>query len=216
MVGSSLAQGLRLAVSAAALCVLPAHAVVLKFLPSEPVVRQGPVLVDVVLEGLDHNRLGAFDVALTYDPAVLQAVAVEIDTWTAPMPLVPRSSSADWLAEPGRIHVASTGVLDRWLLGGIEAPPPVLRIAQLTFDLVAGGVSPLSADALGLSNLYGQPLAATVEDGRIAVLLVEPSMLALLVGAGALVLAAHMGRRRHHRRRHRHHGHHRHHRHAAA
>lgn len=144
-----------------------------------------PLVVDLFISGLAPGvDLGAFDLNVSFDAAVLGLGAVAFGTELGDPALV-ESLPAFFLVAPGLLNVSNLS-----LLFDLSFQPDAFALATLTFDTLFPGVSAItiSGGAIppgdSLSDASGVALSATFAPGEVTVTSVgavpEPSGLLLL------------------------------------
>ena len=127
------------------------EAVTIDFVPSSQTVALGdPVSVDVVVSGLDVSGeiIRAFDLDATYDPSILSATDVLIDTSLGG--LLDSFGGFD-LSTPGVVDFFEVSLLSDSELEAIQGDS--FTLATLLFDSIAAGTSPLGLVAEGGFNV---------------------------------------------------------------
>jgi hypothetical protein len=144
-----------------------AHAATLSVSPGTQTVTLGQqVHVDIMISDLGTGIVGAYDVVVSWDPAVLALANVEFDVFLGP------GSHQDFDTAAGSVNVAEIAVSS---LPPNQDGAGEFRLAALTFDTLSasttalslsGNISPSGEFAVAR---YGQPLEVTPQDGSIAV-----------------------------------------------
>jgi hypothetical protein len=175
---------------------VPSDAVVIDFVPGSQTVPLGSAAaIDLVISGLGDftaPSLGAFDLDLTYDAAVLSATSVTLT------PLLGDAIQGVDLSTPGFIDLFVISLLSPTELDALQ--PESFVLATLSFDTIALGTSALALTEIVAGDAFGAALAATGGAGSISVTssgapVPEPSLTGLLLISG-LGLALTRRRRR--------------------
>ena len=167
---------------------LSALAITIGFEPvSQEVVVGDPASVNLIISGLgDHTApsLGAFDLDIHFDPAILA-----FDSATFGDPVLGDQLDIWGLGlNPMGASITSLGVLDIWEvsldtaddLNNFQAGS--FTLATLTFSTLTVGTSPLEIIIDSLGDANGEPLSANVQSGSISPV-PEPATF-ILIGFG--------------------------------
>lgn len=114
----------------------------------------GPVSLDLVVSGLNAFAapgVGAFDVDLTYNPAVLSAVSASFGTHLD-LGLFGSIQSSN-LSTPGLIHLDEVSLESSSDL--LSSQPASFKLATLNFTGTGGGVSSVAVASATLSDVTG-------------------------------------------------------------
>jgi hypothetical protein len=177
---------------------LPAQAISLDFVPVAQSVELGdPVNVDVVIAGLhaeDPDQIvGAFDLDVTFDPAILAPTGVTFGLLLGDPALF--EALTDFTLGSGLVDLAEVSLLDDATLDALQ--PDSFTLATLSFATVGTGTSQLAFvfDPFNdVKGLNAEPLTLDVGSGSVTVTqpsapVPEPSSVVLvLLGVGALAL----------------------------
>jgi general secretion pathway protein D len=120
----------------------------------------GPFTVSVVVE--DVANLGAFEFDLSYDSAVLTAAGIEQGPFLG-------SSGRQVQCLPARTQEGLTGLTCVTLGATPDGPSGSGVLANITFEPVAPGSSPLHFTRLTLTDPPGQPLPSGAQDATVKV-----------------------------------------------
>lgn len=191
-----------LAVLAAIVTAAPARAVTISFDPSSQIVDVGDLVeVDVVISDLEtfEEIASAYDLDVTYDPAIVTATGVAFGPFLGPPGLV----LEDFVLSSGRIDFAAESLLDDQDLEDLQ--PDSFVLATLSFialtpgttDLVFDPVEPPGIFIISRGGIPIDPSTITALPGEIIVRgpvqTPEPSTLWLGLG---LLAARELRRRR--------------------
>jgi len=164
--------------------VLPAKAVLLSFEPASQIVPVGEsVSVDLVISGLGNYSepsLGAFDLNITYNPAILDFTGYTLSSYLGDISLWEAVDLSWGETTLGTINLAELSFLSVSELDSLQ--PESFTLATLTFDTLAIGTSSLDISIIALGDAYGNPLSADVQSGVIAPV-PEPATF-ILIGFG--------------------------------
>jgi hypothetical protein len=168
-----------------------AEAITLSFDPPTQNVGLGPVDVNVVISDLGNNAppsLGAFDLDISFNDAILDFTGLmfgdpilgnQLDL--TPPPLGPFGTINGFVEDPN----PAVGLVDFFEIS-LDAPsvldslqPDSFVLATLSFNVVAGGLSPLNFTSIVLSDSLGNTLQASTSSGLIGV--PEPAPIFLFV-----------------------------------
>jgi len=129
-------------------CQAPAEAISLSFQPAAPTVAVGgPFNVDVVISGLNAagEIASAFDLDVTYDPAILTGTNVYFGVLLGDPVLSEADAGA--VLTPGRIDFWTLSYLSDGDLALIQpGHPDSFVLATLAFQAIGGGTSALRFD----------------------------------------------------------------------
>jgi hypothetical protein len=167
-----------------------AHATLLSLQPDTTVAGNGEtVSLDLIVSGLGNfgpDSLGAFDVSVAYDTAVLSFAGYTLNNLLGDLDLF-LAIDASGGASGGAVNVAEVSLLSAVSLNALQ--PGEFLLASLSFDVLdlAGGASTqlsiqrgaLLADATGSALQFSSAAPATVA-GRVSVPL--PGTLLLVLG----------------------------------
>jgi hypothetical protein len=186
-----------------AVAVPPAGAIEVVVQPNGQTVGLGQtVAFDIAISGLGNGAppsLGAFDLDLGFDPAILSFDSISFGDPILGSLLGPIVGSLN-----GFSNDPVTGLVNQFEIS-LELPatldalqPDSFILTSLTFSSVGLGTSALDISNLILGDAVGAPLAAdTIQNGSVTVAaaaVADSSQTAVLLGLGLIVLYA--GRRR--------------------
>ncbi|MGH0033686.1 MAG: cohesin domain-containing protein [Myxococcota bacterium] len=165
-----------------------ASALSLRLEPGSGVLDLGdPLSVDLVVDDLSPEVIGAFQVGIDFDPAVLDYQGASSDDSLG----VPGLQTVFGGSEsPGNANVFEVSFLSQAQLSAIQGDSLVL--ATLSFVGVGAGESALSFSQTDLSDAFARPLAIDERVGATVTVndpIPQPGA-ALLFAVGAAVLAA--------------------------
>jgi hypothetical protein len=132
------------------------HALALELTPSRSFVRVGDsVRLNVRIDGLgDGTALGAYDLAVRWDPLMLEATGIEADTFLGSPSL--GEAWVDAAAGTGEASLAVLSLLSPAALYGIQ--PGAFGLAWIDFEAVGVGMAGFEVSSLVLSDAFGGPL----------------------------------------------------------
>jgi len=191
----------------AALCLTiaaPASAIRLYIEPADQTKFLGEsTWIDIFLAELNGEIVSAFDLDLTYDPTIVQATSVDLETTSVPLMGGSFDTFADFSLTSGRVDFSVLSFLtDDNDIAALQTSDPVY-LARINFDTVGPGTSALEFDfgsppdvTAGPNQIVGRnatPLNFSVESGSITVIqqnggggppsgIPEPSVFVLLLG----------------------------------
>lgn len=161
-------------------------AATITLVPAWPTVgASNAIAVDVVISGLGEGApptVAAFDLDVTFDPALLQIVSVDFG-WD----VFPDAALSDWnlLAGPTRVDLAGASLFDDATLDAYQ--PASFVLATLHFFALTPGVAPLAISQAVLAATGGGALARDLVGTSIEILVPEPGT-ATLLALGLLLL----------------------------
>ena len=158
------------------------------FEPVSQIVPVGEsVSVDLVISGLgDYSEpsLGAFDLDITYNTAILDFTGYTLASYLGDISLWEAVDNSGGETTPGTINLWEISLLypnqandpfyDPTIPGSGFPPylddiqPSSFPLATLTFNTLAVGTSSLDISIIALGDAYGYPLSADVQSGTIA------------------------------------------------
>ncbi len=164
-----------------------AHAIALSVNPiSQNVLLGNSIGVTLDIAGLGDcsaPSLGVFDLDLNFDPTILA-----FNNVTFGDPALGDQLDLFGLGSLSAFDNTTSGMVNLYELS-FDLPDDLdtlqagsFTLVSLTFDSLAGGISPLDISINSLGDALGDPLSATLENGSVAVNPVpEPSTILLLV-----------------------------------
>lgn len=158
---------------------LRGDAATISLVPAWPTVgASNAIAVDVVISGLGEGApptVAAFDLDVTFDPALLQIVSVDFG-WD----VFPDAGLSDWnlLAGPARVDLAGASLFDDATLDAYQ--PASFMLATLHFFARTPGVAPLAISQAVLAATGGGALSRDLVGTSIEILVPEPGTVALL------------------------------------
>lgn len=162
----------------------PTLAISLDLVPNSPTVMAGDLLdVDVVISGLvagGSPSVGAFDLDVSFDPAILSPTDVTFGPFLGDPNLF--EALTDFTFLPGIVDLAEVSLLSSAELDALQPDP--FTLATLSFSAFASGTTTLTFSQIIIDDAFGNKIPIP-----------EPSTLPLL-GAGLAGLLAY-GWRRH-------------------
>jgi hypothetical protein len=164
----------------------PCEAITLEFVPSVQEVLIGDTFdVDIVISGLGSEALGAFDLTIGFDSAI---VGLNNVTFGDQLGLVFGSVQADSLLNPSSLNLfeVSFDLVDTLL----NFQADTFTLATLTFDTLAYGTSAIGFSSYLLSNASGLSLSATTQGGSVTVTPEPSTVLLVLIGLTGIVYYA--------------------------
>ncbi len=148
----------------------PSSAVVIDFVPSDQTVALGTdAFVDLVISGLGDftaPSLGAFDLDVTYDAAILSPQSVNFTPRLGDGTLGQSIEGLD-VSIPGLIDFFIVSLLSQQELEILQ--PESFVLATFSFQAIAPGTSPLVLTQVLLGDALGADLVASAGSGRITV-----------------------------------------------
>jgi len=163
----------------------PLWPAVLSFSPSSQTASGGQtVTVDIVISGLSAGAppsVGAFDLDVSFDPAILLPIDVTFGSFLGTPGI---DALTDFLLSPGVVDLAEVSLLAPI---NLDAHPASFSLATLSFVAVGVGTSPLAFSQIVVDDAFGDKIPTTGVDGSITGI-PEPAS-ALLSGAGLLLIA---------------------------
>jgi len=149
----------------------------------------GAFALDLVVSDLGGAALGAYDVALTFDPTAVALTSVSFDGYLG---VIPDEASAEALTAPGSVALASFSILPEAALDALQ--PDSFRLASLVFTATSGAPSTIAVGSALLGDAQGRRLTVDVLGSATIAPVPEPAA-ALAFGVGVM-LAARASRRR--------------------
>jgi hypothetical protein len=172
----------------------PALAIPLGFVPVAATVMPGDSLdFAVVVSGTAAGSgpsVGAFDLDVSFDPAILSPTGVGFGPWLGDPALF--EALTDFFFSVGVIDLAEISLLSPAELDALQ--PDSFVLATLSFEALGPGTSPLIFSEVLVDDAFGAKLAIEAGAGSVTVV-PEPCTLALL-GASLTGLGAWRRRRR--------------------
>lgn len=172
-----------IAAALAAAVATPAWSANLDFVPAASSFVQGSSLnVDVVVSGLAAGeQIGAFDLIVNFDPAVLGLSGYQLGNQ-----LGDAFDSSDTSA--GSIGAGQFNLGQISFLADLSAQPAAFTLATLSFTGLTAGISALSFSNVILGDTWGAEFAADLGSATLNVSAVpEPGTPALLLAGIALL-----------------------------
>lgn len=156
--------------------------------PGQTISEGGQASVDVYARSLGTDRVGAFDIALSFDGALLGFNDVIFGTGLGD-PVLDSITSVT-TSTSDQVGVAQVSLL--FSLSGLQDGSD-LRLFSLVFDGLSEGISPVNISSALISDESGLPLG--VNFGQSATVLVEPRSVPepgvlLLFSIGLVMLGA--------------------------
>lgn len=122
--------------------------------------------VDVVIDDLGGDTIGAFDLDVNFDPTIVSPTNIIFGTFLGDMNLLEALTSFGFL--PGIVDVAEVSLLSPLELEALQ--PASFTLATVLFTTVGVGTSPLRFPQVILDDAFAQPLSvAAVDTGSVAV-----------------------------------------------
>ena len=126
----------------------------------------GTISVDVVASGLGANMspsIGAFDIDVGFDPAILAPAGVSFGSFLGVVGTDALSSSSNSI---GNVNVTETSLLAAASLNTLQ--PASFTLVTLTFNVIAKGTSPVQLSLNALADENGSALGASTANANIA------------------------------------------------
>lgn len=177
------------------------HAIItLGFSPATQTVNSGdPVDVQIVISGLGDGTapsLGAFDLDVSFDPAILSFNRVAFGPYLGdPDPLLFETNTSHDDSVTGLVNLFELSFLEADSQTCIFCIPPYLddlqpssfTLATLTFDTIGIGTSQLGISRNVLGDAWGDPLNADeLQSGEVNVVSAVPEPATLLLAVSGL------------------------------
>jgi hypothetical protein len=142
------------------------------------------VVVDVLISGVeDSSPLNAFSFVLEFDGSIIKATGVSIGPFLSGLPL--GAFEVGLFITQSAVEYGAAAVVFAKAGSGV--------LAQVSFDAVASGTSPLTIAQVSLSGPFGDPIDgsnnASVEVKTDTPMPTPASSLLLALGLGSLMLA---------------------------
>jgi hypothetical protein len=152
-----------------------AEAVVIGFVPADSIVPLGgAVEIGVMISDLGDGvppSLGAFDLGVSFDPAILSPTGVTFGAFLGDPALLEAITGESFF--PGLLEPFEISLL---LEPDLEAlQPGAFILATLSFDAVGAGTSPLVFSRSILGDGLGDPLSADSLAGSVRVIQAAPA-----------------------------------------
>ncbi|MDJ0789779.1 MAG: cohesin domain-containing protein [Myxococcota bacterium] len=166
--------------------------------PAQKIASGETTMVRIVASGLGGEIVSAYDLDLTYDPAILAAVSVSFGPLLGDPALFQVIESFD-VSTDGVVDFAQLSLLSDTALLALQTPP-AFTLAVVEFRAIGSGTSPLALrfdDFNDVKGLNGEQLVVTAKPGSVTVtpVIPEPSA-ALVFGLGVAVVASSIAWRR--------------------
>ncbi len=163
------------------------------FQPQSSAINVGdPITVDVMYSGAVSPWLGAYDIDISWDPAILQIAAV---AWPDDFLGSSNLRDAVFNVPGGSVNVSEVSLVSVADLGAAQSGNDPFRLFELLFyGALAPGVSSLTFDRVELADGNGNALnAGSIVNGSVTVgggaAVPEPATLWLLLGPALSGLA---------------------------
>ncbi|MBL0715890.1 MAG: hypothetical protein JJV98_19560 [Desulfosarcina sp.] len=152
------------------------------FTAAPAVAAPRPFEVDVTISGLGGFDLGAFDLNVNYDDALLAVdsytLTGELGSFAGPDPAYP--DAADWSLGDDSSGIVNLAVIS--YLEDFSTQPDAFTLATLTFTGDSTGLADISLSDIILSDDFGDPISFTVSGTDINAVPIPGA--ALLLGSG--------------------------------
>jgi hypothetical protein len=150
------------------------RAALLEFSPVQSATAPGEcVSIDMMISDLGASDLGAFDITINYDPALLDFVSFNPGDQLGKVGMSAMDLSI------GAQTSGSVNIAELSLMENLDFQPASFSLGQMLFTGKSSGDSPLSVVGAILGDAAGNSVAWSARDGSVSV--PEPSMVSMLL-----------------------------------